>query len=82
MWSVIDWAWIDAIGLGYVGQMPHIRSHMTMLTTLIERWRSETMTFHLPMGDITVTVEDVCRIYNYQYEEFRALLRELITQRP
>ncbi|XP_059067634.1 protein MAIN-LIKE 2-like [Cryptomeria japonica] len=55
-------AHVDAIGLGYVVWMPHIRSHMTMLTTLIERWRSETSTFHLPIDEMTVTPEDVYQI--------------------
>ena len=30
-----------------------------LLTTLVERWRSETHTFHFPLGETTVTLEDV-----------------------
>ena len=30
-----------------------------LLTTLVDRWRSETHTFHLPCGELTPTLQDV-----------------------
>ena len=39
--------------LGYV-QLDH-----SLLTTLLERWRAVTHTFHLCYGEITVTLMDV-----------------------
>jgi hypothetical protein len=34
----------------------------TTFTTLVDRWRSETHTFHLPSGEITVTLQEVTMI--------------------
>lgn len=37
---------------------PTMKAHKAMLTALIERWDSETSTFHLPTGEMMVTLED------------------------
>ena len=29
------------------------------MTAMVERWRDETHTFHLPIGECTITLEDV-----------------------
>lgn len=50
------------MGLRHVLYVPEFRANMDLLTALAERWHSETCTFHLPMGEMTVTLEDVYRI--------------------
>ncbi|XP_062201445.1 protein MAIN-LIKE 1-like [Phragmites australis] len=39
------------------------------LTTLVDRWRAETHTFHLPCGELTVTLQDVAMILGLQVDQ-------------
>nr|XP_016457755.1 PREDICTED: serine/threonine-protein phosphatase 7 long form homolog [Nicotiana tabacum] len=47
----IDDMWIIEIG--------RLQFDWALITIMIERWRSETHTFHLPIGEATITLEDV-----------------------
>ena len=40
-----------------------MRIDHALLSGLVERWRPETNTFHLPTGEATITLEDVAYIY-------------------
>lgn len=42
--------------------MPRYTINWGMLIALVERWHSEHNTFHLPTGEMTVTLEHVYRI--------------------
>ena len=55
----MDWVRIEGIGLGYFTRLPHTHTYMAMVTDLCEQWHSEIATFHLPIGEMTVTLEDV-----------------------
>jgi hypothetical protein len=38
------------------------RMDEALLTGLVDRWRPETHTFHLPFGEMTVTLKDVAML--------------------
>jgi hypothetical protein len=45
---------------GSTTMMPHMDE--ALLTGLVDRWRLETHTFHLPFGEMTVTLKDVAML--------------------
>ncbi|XP_059064182.1 uncharacterized protein LOC131856415 [Cryptomeria japonica] len=56
---------IDCICVTGLYDMMHllvIRMNCGLLTALAKRWHSETCFFHLAMGEMTVTLEDIWRI--------------------
>ena len=38
---------------------PRFQFDMSLLAALVDRWRLETYTFHLPVGEMTPTLQDV-----------------------
>jgi hypothetical protein len=49
-------------GFGVVADITRFRVDPVLISALVERWRPETHTFHLPWGECTVTLEDVVMI--------------------
>ncbi|XP_072060112.1 protein MAIN-LIKE 1-like isoform X1 [Arachis hypogaea] len=46
----------------YVSQIGVVQCQSAMVNALVERWRPETHTFHFPVGECAVTLEDVVMI--------------------
>ncbi|XP_019430208.1 PREDICTED: serine/threonine-protein phosphatase 7 long form homolog, partial [Lupinus angustifolius] len=44
---------------GHIHDIGTIEINNHLITALVERWRPETHTFHLPVGECTITLEDV-----------------------
>ncbi|GAA0166300.1 hypothetical protein LIER_21483 [Lithospermum erythrorhizon] len=60
-WTLTD-KQIDLVrkaGFGYLRLIPSISLDNPLISALVERWRRETNTFHLTVGEMTVTLEDV-----------------------
>ena len=43
----------------WIMKMGYLKINSSLITVLIERWRSETHTFHLRCGEATITLQDV-----------------------
>jgi len=52
----------EDISLSHLVFVDYIYHDRDMLTTLMERWDPNSNTFHLPIGEIIVTLKDVYRI--------------------
>ncbi|XP_054817322.1 protein MAIN-LIKE 2-like isoform X2 [Prosopis cineraria] len=50
---------IEKAGFGYLRSIPAISLDNPLISALVERWRRETNTFHLNVGEMTVTLKDV-----------------------
>ncbi|KAL0379018.1 UNVERIFIED_CONTAM: Serine/threonine-protein phosphatase 7 long form [Sesamum radiatum] len=51
--------------MGFLGvlQCGHIEIDQHLITALVERWRPETHTFYFPIGEATVTLQDIAIIW-------------------
>lgn len=49
----------DKAGFRYSRQIPSISLDNPLISALAERWRTETNTFHLMVGEMTITLKDV-----------------------
>ncbi|CAM8957379.1 unnamed protein product [Rhodiola kirilowii] len=50
---------VERAGFGCLRLIPAISLDNPLISALVERWRRETNTFHLSVGEMTVTLEDV-----------------------
>ncbi|KAL4299698.1 hypothetical protein AHAS_Ahas17G0126900 [Arachis hypogaea] len=50
------------IGFQHVSRVGEMRGRFALLSALVERWKPKTHTFHLLVGEVTVTLEDMAYI--------------------
>ena len=51
--------YITDAGLDGLLRVPHIDLDHALIIALVERWQSETHSFHLPYGEMTITLQDM-----------------------
>jgi hypothetical protein len=54
---------MQRLGLYQIAKLNDCPIDKALITALVERWRPETNTFHLPVGEMTVTLEDVACLW-------------------
>lgn len=59
---------VEKAGFGYLRLIPTIYLDNSLISALVERWRRETNTFHLPFGEMTITLEDVGLLLGLQID--------------
>lgn len=62
-------------GLNYVNKIGRIPLDNALITALVERWRQEMHTFHLPVGELTITLEDVAVLFGLRVDGEALCLR-------
>ena len=54
---------LKMLGLYQIARLTDCKIDPHLISALVERWRPETNTFHLPVGEMTVTLEDVAYLW-------------------
>ena len=54
--------YVICVGFYGIYRLGHIIIDWPLITCLVERWRPETHTFHVPVGEMTITLQDVAII--------------------
>ena len=47
------------VAIGRLAESGSVKLDRSLLTALVDRWRPETNTFHLPCGEMTPTLQDI-----------------------
>lgn len=76
LWSELsdkEFAFVRHVGLYHVLHFPEVTTNKAMITTLVECWNSETCFFHLPIGEASITLEDVWHILHIPIHGMRVI---------
>jgi len=50
---------LEQAGFGEIVKLRHLKVDHALVTLLVERWKSETHTFHFPTGKCAITLQDI-----------------------
>ncbi|XP_042484028.1 protein MAIN-LIKE 2-like [Macadamia integrifolia] len=83
---------VEIAGFKYLYLIVHFQMDWCLLTALVDRWRNETNTFHMPRFEMTITLEDVAYILGLRvirkavtgkiYKETEDILGMVLGQHP
>ena len=63
--------YITDVGLDGLLRVPHMDLNHALITVLVERWRLETHSFHLPHGEMIITLQDMKVIMGVPVDDCR-----------
>ncbi|CAK8571744.1 unnamed protein product [Lathyrus sativus] len=55
-------AYLEIAGFANISKINSLKVDSSLVVALLEKWRPETHTFHLPTGECTITLEDTCML--------------------
>ncbi|XP_048612390.1 protein MAIN-LIKE 1-like [Brassica napus] len=59
---------VDKAGFGLFRRIGPMTLNNSLISALVERWRRETNTFHLPLGETTITLDEVSLVLGLQID--------------
>ena len=84
--------YVAEAGLEGLFKVPNMELDHALITALVERWRPETHTFHLPHGEMAITLQDIEVMLGVPVDglpvtggvrlDWPVLCRELLGHRP
>jgi Plant mobile domain len=57
--------------LNHLARLGNIKIDCDLITAIAERWRREPHSFHFPIGEMTITLEDVLMLWVYLSTDYR-----------
>ncbi|XP_010552825.1 PREDICTED: serine/threonine-protein phosphatase 7 long form homolog [Tarenaya hassleriana] len=59
---------VDKAGFGYFRRIGPMSLNNSLISALVERWRRETNTFHLSLGEMTITMDEVALVLGLEID--------------
>ncbi|XP_070002209.1 serine/threonine-protein phosphatase 7 long form homolog [Nicotiana sylvestris] len=69
---------LQDMGFYRIIEIGRLQLDWSLITTMIERWRPETHTFHLPIGEAAITLQDVEVLYGLPVDGLPVVLLNAI----